>query len=156
MKRWPEFCLTLFCFITVRWYLKHKNEVLVQWPILDVMPSLLKICHRIHEWSVELANSVGNTIVGRGPVFARLRLVYTCDPRNVEYITKTNFTNFPKGADYIEIFDILGKGIFNSDYEYWHAQRKVANMKFMSKDFRSYIAQTTRKVVENSLLPFLS
>ncbi|PIA30061.1 hypothetical protein AQUCO_05700040v1 [Aquilegia coerulea] len=139
IERWPQVCLA--------------NEVLVLWPILDCLPSILKNRHRIHDWTVELANSVGNTIVGKGPIFAPLRLVYTCDPLNVEYIAKTNF---PKGAEHYEIMDVIGNGIFNVDYQHWHAQRKMANKTFMSKEFRSYIAKTTRKVVEDSLLPLLS
>ncbi|KAF5182476.1 Cytochrome p450 [Thalictrum thalictroides] len=156
VKRWPELCLAFFCFIFIKWYLKHKNEVLVKWPILDLLPSILKNQHRMQDWSVELANSVGSSIIARGPFFARLNLVLTFDVRNAEYITKTNFSNFPKGADYIEIFDIIGSGIFNMEYEYWHAQRKLANSTFMSKEFRSYVAKTTLDVVENSLLPLLS
>ncbi|PIA34368.1 hypothetical protein AQUCO_03800166v1 [Aquilegia coerulea] len=153
IKRWPEVCLAFFCFIFIWSYIKHQNDVLVFWPIFDCLPSILKNRHRIHDWSVELANSVGNTIVGKGPIFARLHLVYTCDPLNVEYIAKTNF---PKGSEHHEIMDVIGNGIFNVDYEHWHAQRKMANRTFMSKEFRSYIAKTTRKVVENSLLPLLS
>ncbi|PIA30064.1 hypothetical protein AQUCO_05700043v1, partial [Aquilegia coerulea] len=153
--RWPELCLAFFCFIFIRWYLKHKNEVLVHWPILEFIPSILKNQHRIHEWSVELFNSVGSTIVARGPIFARLNLVYTGDLRNAEYITKSNFSNFPKGADYVEIFDVIGNGIFNMEYEHWHAQRKLANTTLMSKEFRSYVAKATLNLVESSLLPFL-
>ncbi|PIA30062.1 hypothetical protein AQUCO_05700041v1 [Aquilegia coerulea] len=155
-KRCSQLCLAFFCFIFIRWYLKHKNEVLVRWPILDLLPSILKNQHRMQDWSVELANSVGSSVVARGPIFARLNLVLTFDVRNAEYITKTKFSNFPKGADYIEIFDIIGSGIFNMENEYWHAQRKLANTTFMSKEFRSYVAKTTLDVVENSLLPFLS
>ncbi|KAF5201209.1 Cytochrome p450, partial [Thalictrum thalictroides] len=143
LKRWSELCLSFFCFIFIRWYLEHKNEVLVHWPILEFIPSILKNQHRIHEWSVELFNSVGSTIVARGPIFARLNLVYTGDLRNAEYITKINFSNFPKGADYIEIFDVIGNGIFNMEYEHWQAQRKLANTTLMSKEFRSYVAKTT-------------
>ncbi|KAF5175176.1 Cytochrome p450 [Thalictrum thalictroides] len=153
IKIWPEVCLAVFCIIIIWSYSKHRNEVLVFWPILDCLPSILKNRHRIHDWTVELANSVGNTIIGKGPFFAPLRLVYTCDSLNVEYIAKTNF---PKGAEHYEIMDVIGNGIFNVDYQHWQAQRKMANKTFMSKEFRSYAAKTTREVVEDSLLPLLS
>ncbi|KAF6140681.1 hypothetical protein GIB67_013974 [Kingdonia uniflora] len=155
-KRWPELFLAIFCLLSLRWYLENKNKVLVHWPILDEIPSLLQNAHRIHEWSVEVANEVGSTIVGKGPIFSRLRLVFTCDPHNVEYIVKTNFANFPKGEEYAETFDVLGNGIFTVDFEYWHAQRKIANKTFASKEFRSFIAKMSRKVMEDSLLPLLS
>ncbi|OUZ99320.1 Cytochrome P450 [Macleaya cordata] len=157
LMKWPEFYLAILCcFLSIRWYLKHKNQALVRWPILDVLPSLLQNAHRIHDWTVDISNTIGGTIVARGPIFRSLEMLYTCDPRNIEYILRTNVSNFPKGSDYKEVFNILGDGLFNSDSQLWHAQRKIARMTFTSKKVRSIIANMSQKVVKDSLLPLLA
>ena len=58
-------------------------------------------------------------------------LVITRDPRNVEYMLKQNFSNYPKGPFFNSItHDLLGKGIFNADGEDWVMQRKTASQMF--------------------------
>ncbi|KAF6149133.1 hypothetical protein GIB67_025989 [Kingdonia uniflora] len=137
-------------------YTKDRNLALVRWPIVDALPSLLQNAHRVHEWTVEISNSVGSTIRGRGPLFGHSEVLYTCDPRNVEYMVRTNFSNYPKGPEFLEIFDLIGTGIFNIDYEPWQTQRKMAHTVFTSKNFRNYISSVSRKGVEEALLPLLS
>ncbi|OUZ99321.1 Cytochrome P450 [Macleaya cordata] len=156
LKKWPELYLALFFFLCFRWYLKLKNQVLVHWPIVDMLPSLLQNLHRINDWCVDISNTYGGTRVERGPVMGRLNVLFTCDPRNIEYIYRTNFSNFPKGSEYKETFDILGDGLFNIDFDMWHAQRRMARLTFASKKVRDIIAYTTRKVVQDSLLPLLA
>ncbi|KAK9134286.1 hypothetical protein Syun_013616 [Stephania yunnanensis] len=74
---------------------------------------------------------------------------------NVEYIYKTNFPNFPKGKHYNDAFDMVAEGIFNAESEYWHAQRKLANLTFMSKQFRSLSVKVAQQLVQDSLFPLL-
>ncbi|OVA14189.1 Cytochrome P450 [Macleaya cordata] len=160
LKKWPAICLGfLCCFLTIiSWYfIKQKNQqVLVHWPIVDVLPSLLQNVHRVHEWTVELSNAVGGTIVGRGPIFGRSEVMFTCDPRIVEYMVKTNFPNYPKGSDFLDTFDLIGNGIFNVDFDTWQTQRRMAHTTFTSKEFRSFISNVNRNVVQEALLPLLS
>ncbi|OUZ99319.1 Cytochrome P450 [Macleaya cordata] len=157
-KKWPEFyLLVFFCFlISIRLYLKNKNQVLVHWPIVGILPSLLQNAHRIHDWTVDISNTFGGTIIGRGTIFRCLEILFTCDPRNVKYILSTNFSNFHKGSDYIEAFDLLGEGLFSADSHFWFAQRRIARMTFNSKMVRNIISNTGQKVVQDSLLPLLA
>ncbi|KAF6140672.1 hypothetical protein GIB67_013965 [Kingdonia uniflora] len=152
----PEIYLAFLCFLAISWYLKNKNQVLMHWPVIDVLPSLLQNAHRVHEWTVEIANTFGCTKFERGPVFGRVDILFTSDPRNVEYMVRTNFTNFPKGPDYIKTFDLLGDGLFNVDSELWHIQRRMAHMMFASSTFRKVQVDVSRSMVEGSLLPLLS
>ncbi|OUZ99315.1 Cytochrome P450 [Macleaya cordata] len=152
---WLELVLAFLCFFFIIWYVKHKNDVVIWWPVVGAIPSLLRNAHRVHDWTVEVSNTIGTTIVERGTIFARLNLLYTCDPNIVEYMVKTNFANYPKGPEYIDMFEVLGHGIFTVDFEPWHAQRRLANVTFASKDFRSYIGKVSKEVVQDSLLPFL-
>ncbi|CAL5015342.1 unnamed protein product [Urochloa decumbens] len=65
--------------------------------------------------------------------------IYTVEPGNVEYILKTNFANYGKGAvthDVLE--DLLGDGIFNVDGAKWQHQRKVASHEFSTRVLRDY------------------
>ncbi|KAF6140312.1 hypothetical protein GIB67_014555 [Kingdonia uniflora] len=140
----------------VTWYMKHKKNALIRWPIVDALPSLLQNAHRIHEWTVEISNSVGMTIVGRGPLFGLSEVLFTCDPRNVEYMVKTNFSNYPKGPEFLENFDVIGNGIFNVDFEEWTTQRRMAHTVFTSKNFRNYITSVSKMLVEDALLPLLA
>ncbi|KAF5196041.1 Cytochrome p450 [Thalictrum thalictroides] len=128
----------------------------MRWPVLDILPSLLQNVHRVHEWTVDISSMVGSTIVGRGPIFGRSEMLFTCDPRNVEYMVRTNFSNYPKGSEFLETFDLIGEGIFNIDFEAWHAQRRMAHTLFTSKEFRSYISSVNRNLVQYSLLPLLA
>ncbi|PIA52195.1 hypothetical protein AQUCO_01000225v1 [Aquilegia coerulea] len=155
-ERWPEFVLAILSFFSIRWYVNHNNSVFMRWPVLDILPSLLQNVHRVHEWTVEISNMVGSTIVGRGPIFGRSEMLFTCDPRNVEYMVRTNFSNYPKGSEFLETFDLIGEGIFNIDFEAWHAQRRMAHTLFTSKEFRSYIANINRNLVQNALVPLLT
>ncbi|KAM5557187.1 cytochrome P450 704C1 [Rosa sericea] len=66
-------------------------------------------------------------------------VVYTADPANVEYVLKTNFTNYGKGSYLYDILsDGLGDGIFAVDGQKWRHQRKVACSEFSMKALRDY------------------
>ncbi|KAI3883683.1 hypothetical protein MKX03_016365 [Papaver bracteatum] len=160
-EKFPElhYLLVLFfCLIlSIRWYFKScKNQLMIRWPIIGQLPSLMFNAHRIHDWTVDISKASGGTIVEKGSFFARVKIVYTCDPRNVKYILSTNVSNFHRGADYKEAFDILGEGLLNADSHFWMAQRRVARTTFNSKTVRNIIAHKGKEVVQDSLLILLS
>ncbi|KAJ3078733.1 Protein kinase alk2 [Quaeritorhiza haematococci] len=63
-----------------------------------------------------------------------------CDPANLEYVLKTNFSNYEKGPFfYSRMNDLLGVGIFNTDGESWRIQRKTAANIFNVKNFREFV-----------------
>ncbi|KAJ0594999.1 putative abieta-7,13-dien-18-ol hydroxylase [Helianthus annuus] len=65
--------------------------------------------------------------------------VYTSDPANVEYILKTNFENYGKGAYlYNTNKELLGDGIFAVDGDKWREQRKVSSSQFSMKVLRDF------------------
>ncbi|KAA3458131.1 cytochrome P450 704C1-like protein [Gossypium australe] len=70
--------------------------------------------------------------------------IYTTDPANVEYILKTNFPNYGRGA-HIEIMrDLFGDGIFAVDGEKWRHQRKLASYEFSTRVLREYSSAVFR------------
>ncbi|KAI7745466.1 hypothetical protein M8C21_010482 [Ambrosia artemisiifolia] len=65
--------------------------------------------------------------------------VYTVDPVNVEYILKTNFSNYTKGEyNTGTMKDLFGNGIFTVDGAKWRHQRKLASFEFSTKVLRDF------------------
>ncbi|PIA52194.1 hypothetical protein AQUCO_01000224v1 [Aquilegia coerulea] len=163
-KLWPELLLACFSFFAIRWYVNHKRNVFItRYPILDLLPSLLQNLDRVHDWTVDVSNFLGCTLVGSLPFYrsqfyryGSVDILYTCNPRNVEYMVKTNFSNYPKGVEFLEVFNLIGNGIFNVDFEPWHAQRRMAHSLLTSKEFRNYISNVNQNLVQNALLPLLT
>ncbi|XP_010242505.1 PREDICTED: alkane hydroxylase MAH1-like [Nelumbo nucifera] len=154
-RGWPELSLAFLCYLCIRWYLNFKNQVLANFPIVGALPYILKNFHRLHDWYTELASKVGYSYLFKGPIFGGQMIFLTCDPRNVEYILKKNFSNFPKGQKFLETLQVLGQGIISVETETWHHQRKLASKMFAAKEFRSFAAFASQKLVEDALLPTL-
>ncbi|XP_039157437.1 cytochrome P450 704C1 [Eucalyptus grandis] len=65
--------------------------------------------------------------------------IYTADPVNIEYILKTNFSNYGKGKYNCGIMrDLFGDGIFAVDGEKWRQQRKLASYEFSTKVLKDF------------------
>ncbi|XP_015965934.1 cytochrome P450 704C1 [Arachis duranensis] len=104
-------------------------------PIAGTVFHQLVNFNRLHDYMTDLARKHSS--------YRLLSLssseVYTSDPTNVEYILKTNFSNYGKGRHQYEILrDLLGDGIFTVDGEKWRHQRKAASYQFSSKLLRDY------------------
>ncbi|XP_058096319.1 noroxomaritidine synthase 2-like [Magnolia sinica] len=134
---------------------ERGTDVVTNWPIIGMLPSLLLNMHRLHDWCTEVLGATGRTFVFKGPWFGCMDMLITCDPANINHILTTNFANFPKGSDYVEIFDVHGDGIFNSEADVWRLQRRMAHTQIKFKGFRQFVAKTSREMVENRLIPLL-
>ncbi|OUZ99322.1 Cytochrome P450 [Macleaya cordata] len=137
-------------------YFKHHSQGIDYWLFLGTLPSLLWNSNRLPEWLTEVFSSLGTgSFFIDGPIFSKLCYLVTCHPKNIEYILKTNFNNFPKGPDFKEVFNILGDGIFNVDSDQWKVQRRMAHAGFISAEFKTLVANMSQQVVEEQLVPFL-
>lgn len=125
------------------------------YPIIGCLVSFYKNRHRLLHWYTEhLSSSPTQTIVLHR--LGARRTIVTANPNNVEYILKTNFTNFPKGKPFTEILgDLLGCGIFNVDGELWSTQRKLASHEFSTRSLRDFIVKTLEEEVQHRLIPLL-
>ncbi|KAK8489333.1 hypothetical protein V6N13_030855 [Hibiscus sabdariffa] len=70
--------------------------------------------------------------------------IYTADPVNVEYILRTNFPNYGRGAHIVIMRDLFGDGIFAVDGEKWRHQRKLASYEFSTRVLRDYSSAVFR------------
>ncbi|PHT97123.1 hypothetical protein BC332_33952 [Capsicum chinense] len=90
-----------------------------------MLPGLIRNAHRIHEFTTDILVEYKGTFMFHGPVFSNLNMLNTSDPENIHRILSRNFSNYQKGPEFRKIFDILGNGIFNVDYELWEIHRKI-------------------------------
>ena len=82
-------------------------------------------------------------------------MLFTSDPANVQHILIKNSTNFPKGLESNQIFDIFGDGIFNADEESWEIHRKAVKSLHSHPGFLKYMSRISRDKVEMGLIPVL-
>eukprot|EP01018_Ginkgo_biloba_P021570 Gb_36429 [translate_table: standard] len=121
-----------------------------------MLPSLCWNFNRHYDWATEMLMECGGTSVFKGLWMTSLYAVVTCDPANVEYILKTNFTNFPKGNYFRNMFvDIFGDAMFTTDDERWARQRKCGSILLNAGNFRKYSMEWLDHLVYGRLLPIL-
>ncbi|KAK2413777.1 alkane hydroxylase MAH1 [Trifolium repens] len=74
---------------------------------------------------------------------------------NVQHITSTKFENYVKGNDFEEIFEVLGDGIFRSDFHIWKYNRTLLHSIFKQENFQVFLHKTIEKKIFSCLLVFL-
>ncbi|CAL5323949.1 unnamed protein product [Camellia sinensis] len=149
-----EVLLALACFLFLAFF-ATTDGLPWNWPLLGTLPSLLCNVHRIHDRCADALSQTGGTFLLRGPWFTNMDMLSTVDPANIHHIMSANFLNFPKGPQFLKIFDILGDGIFNSDSESWRSQRKLARLMVSNHRFHRYLAKTTQDKVDKGLIKVL-
>ncbi|GLJ05626.1 hypothetical protein SUGI_0021690 [Cryptomeria japonica] len=130
----------------------------LNWPLAGMVPWILWHIGNIYEEGCKLVLEKGGTFIVRGPWFLRSNLfeVVTHTPDNVQYILKENFSNFPKGPYFKEVFfHTFGHGIFTSDDELWKRQRKPTVMAVSSSIFKDRNLKMLQKSLQEKLLPLI-
>ncbi|XP_020553868.1 alkane hydroxylase MAH1-like [Sesamum indicum] len=135
---------------------KEKSSLPTNWPILDMIPALLKNIDRLHQFKTELLEQSGGTYMFKGPWFSNTDMLFTCDPANIHHVFSKNFSNYPKGPEFRKIFEILGDGIFNADFELWEIHRRTTISLLTHSKFHSSLESTVWGKVETGLLPVLA
>lgn len=152
-----EIFLAATMFMVIHCLRQRKLHGLLSWPLVGMLPSLiLGLRGNMYEWISDVLKGQNGTFTFKGPWFTNLNCVVTSDPRNLEYLLKTKFTNFPKG-EYFRgtVRDLLGDGIFSADDEIWQQQRKTASLEFHSAKFRRMTTDSLLELVHARLLPVL-
>ncbi|CAI9777262.1 unnamed protein product [Fraxinus pennsylvanica] len=154
------FLCLLFCFLNSiprKFRKSHKflGHGPTSYPMIGCMISFYKNRHRLLDWYTDLLSCAPTQTISVSRLGAR-RVIVTANPKNVEYILKKNFHNFPKGKPFQEILDdFLGNGIFNVDGDLWYNQRKLASQEFSAKSLRDYVVNSLKEKVDKKLLPLL-
>ncbi|KDP26701.1 hypothetical protein JCGZ_17859 [Jatropha curcas] len=143
--------LGLFIFSCIRERLTNKGPML--WPVLGILPTMLPYINDTLNFATRALIEAGGTFRYQGVWMAGAYGVMTADPANIEYILKTNFSNFPKGQYYSNRFqDLLGDGIFNADGELWKNLRRTAKTEMHSSRFIDHSFRTMQVLVNLKLL----
>lgn len=70
-------------------------------------------------------------------------MIEISSPHMLEYVQKTNFQNYVKGALFHKnLSGLLGNGIFVVDGQEWQAQRKATSKIFTANNFKGVISQS--------------
>ncbi|KAI5397140.1 hypothetical protein KIW84_063099, partial [Lathyrus oleraceus] len=153
-------CISLFVAILfITFYIiwrRNKNVLTPNWPIIGMLPSIFHNYSRIHDFLTLIVKHHGGTFHFKGPWFTNIAtFIITSDPMNLHHILSKNFINYGKGADFHEIFELLGMGIFNLDSNEWKQERTLLHSLLKRKNIEIILIQNIQKKLENSLLPFL-
>ncbi|OUZ99485.1 Cytochrome P450 [Macleaya cordata] len=133
--------LTVFGIATLishvkEWMMKEKRP-----PIAGLMLHQLVYFNTLFDYQTFLARKYPTYRL----ILASHSDIYTSDPVNVEYILKTNFSNYSKGKYNYEIMkDLFGDGIFAVDGDKWRHQRKLASYEFSTKVLRDFSSDVFR------------
>lgn len=148
-------CCVSYCYLCWAWKYQKVSSLPTNWPLVGMLPAILQNAHRLHEYGTGILKESGGTFEFKGPWFANMDMVLTCDPANIHYILSKNFLNYPKGPEFRKIFDILGDGIFNADAELWEVHRKVTLSIMHHPNFQKLLENTVWQKVDKGLLPIL-
>ncbi|PIN04524.1 Cytochrome P450 CYP4/CYP19/CYP26 subfamily [Handroanthus impetiginosus] len=146
-------CILFLSYLKIR--TRKKSPAPTNWPLVGMLPGFLQNIHRIQDYITEILNHCGGTFVFKGPWFSKMNMIFTCDPANIHHIFSKNFSNYPKGPEFRKIFDILGDGILNADYELWEFNRKTTLLCMSNVKFRSFLERSIWEKVENGLFRVL-
>ncbi|CAF1710009.1 unnamed protein product [Brassica napus] len=111
-------------------------------------PGLLVRIHRIND-SVEVFENSNMTFPFKGPWFAGKDVLITVAPPNIQHIVTSNVSNYIRGAEFQEIFEVCGDGIINSDADRASKLKKCYQALLHHQGFqRDSMSITTRKLNE--------
>ncbi|XP_006340071.2 alkane hydroxylase MAH1-like [Solanum tuberosum] len=152
--------IIIMCFTySTWWYLNNRwwklSSLPTNWPIVGMLPELIRNLHRVHEKTTEVLIESNGTFEFHGPVFANFNMLGTSDPENIHYILSKNFSNYPKGVEFRKYFDIFGNGIFSVDYELWEIHRKTTMYLMGHAKFHTLLERNIWEIIENGLRPIL-
>ncbi|CAJ2674141.1 unnamed protein product [Trifolium pratense] len=152
--------ITLFVaiifFIIYNIWRRNKNVLTPNWPIVGMLPSLLRNLSNIHDYAALVLKNNGGTFYFKGPWFTNIaNFVLTSDPMNVHHITSKNFSNYGKGPDFPEIFEVLGASIITLDSNEWKQERTLLHSLLKKKSFETTLQKNVQRKLQNCLLPFL-
>ncbi|ESQ45918.1 hypothetical protein EUTSA_v10010970mg [Eutrema salsugineum] len=122
------------------------------WPVLGMFPGLLVRLNRIYD-GVEVLENYNMTLPFKGPWFTGMDILVTVDPANIHHIMTSSYSNYIKGPNFQEVFEIFGNGLLNSDSERCNNLRKCYQAMLHDQRFQTFSIFATRSKLKDELLP---
>ncbi|XP_065864586.1 alkane hydroxylase MAH1-like [Euphorbia lathyris] len=132
-----------------------RNSLLTDWPVVGMIPGLLYNASQIHDFTAAVLQQNNGTFVFKGPWFSSMDFLVTSDPMNVHHTFSKNFSNYPKGPDFNQIFDYVGDGIFTVDSDSWIIQRNMIHSLFKDKRFELAVHTSLHQKISECLFSLL-
>ncbi|CAD5330403.1 unnamed protein product [Arabidopsis thaliana] len=154
-----EASVAIFCFLILHYLFKtttYNGRFPRNWPVLGMLPCLLVVLHRIYDYIVEILEISDLTFSFKGLWFAGMDTLLTVDPANIHHMMNSNFSNYIKGSDFKEVFDVFGDGIITTDSELWKNLRKSYQEVLHHQAFQSFSLSTTTSKLKDGLVPLLN
>ncbi|KAE8666595.1 hypothetical protein F3Y22_tig00112496pilonHSYRG00054 [Hibiscus syriacus] len=131
----------------VLFYSSKNTKLPRNWPLLGMLPAIVSNSDRLLDKRTEILESNGGTFLFKGPWFANMNILFTCNPANVHHIMSENLSAYAKGAEWEKNFDVFGGTILNSDFEQWK------NHRFFIRGFLSHqrFQQLMSKIFQDSM-----
>lgn len=115
-------------------------------PFIGSFATALSRGARQVEWFTEVRKERDARGLGHLPLslsLPGLRMIDLTEPASIEWIQKTNASNYVKGPLFTDnMHDILGDGIFAVDGEKWRVARKATSKVFTGSMFRTVISHS--------------
>ncbi|KAI4357341.1 hypothetical protein L6164_001297 [Bauhinia variegata] len=156
MLGYEELLVSFLLFIAIHYWKSNRNSPLPNWPIVGMLWGIWCNMSNFHDYITLVLQHYGGTTKFKGPWFTNMDFLIISDPLNVQHITSKNYSNYEKGPEFHEIFDVFGDGIVNSDSEKWKSNRILYHSLFTQNRYKKLVYKTIEKEVRSSLLPFLN
>ncbi|KAG2319069.1 hypothetical protein Bca52824_012282 [Brassica carinata] len=92
----------------------------------------------------------------KGPWFTGKDILITVDPANIHHIVTSNFSNYIKGAEFQEIFEVYVDGLVNSDAERASNLKKCYQALLHHHGFQRLSMSATTSKLKDVLLPLFN
>lgn len=148
-----QLLLAFLCSLFLCRWSWNRISPITNLPIVGMLPGLLCKAPHIHEYATQVLKKSGGTFVFKGPWFANMDFLVTCDPMNVRYISTKNFANYPKGPEFKKLFEPFGDGVLNSDTDSWRSYRKLIHSLIKRREFQLFQERSMRKKVTPRPIP---
>ncbi|KAJ6315362.1 hypothetical protein OIU78_018784 [Salix suchowensis] len=146
----------LICFFRSTSHPPTKTPCPESYPIIGILPSLLRNRHRFHDWIADMLSKTPSSTLQVNNFLNLSHTICTANPVNIEHLLVTNFSNYIKGSRYLDFLqELLGHGIFNVDGHLWTVQRKIASHEFNTKSLKHFVSDVVKSELSKSLMPNL-
>ncbi|EEF40966.1 alkane hydroxylase MAH1 [Ricinus communis] len=147
--------LIVFLSTAFLWSWWRDRSSLINWPVVGMIPGLFSNLYHAHDFLTSRLLQSEGTFLFKGPWFSGMNFLVTADPMIVHHTLSKNFANYVKGADFKQILEVLGDGIFNADSDSWRFQRRTIHFLLKQPSFQMAVERTMKLKVSKGLFSVL-